>query len=146
MVSSLFRREPPGLPVPRPFRFALNASCLSDGIAFAQSSSFKFASIRQRQSSMPGSHFETSTNPTTPVVGKLTALISDLRKTVRLLEIDIEAEETHADVFDVHSADYSILARNLRARRDNLLATIAMLETASLVARPIREVAWTFGS
>jgi hypothetical protein len=83
---------------------------------------------------MPGSHFETSTNPITPVVGKLAALISDLRRTARLLETDIEAKEIGANVSDVQSADYPILARNLRARRDNLLATIAMLETANWVS------------
>lgn len=73
------------------------------------------------------SHFETSINRATQ---KLTALISDLRRTVHYFDIDIEVEEARANVSDIQSADYPSLARNLRARRDNLLATIAMLETA----------------
>jgi hypothetical protein len=73
------------------------------------------------------SHFETSINRTARA---LTELISDLRRTVRYLAFDIEVEETRAGLFDVQSPEYPVLARGLRARRDNLLATIAILETA----------------
>lgn len=73
------------------------------------------------------SHFETSINRTSHA---LTALISDLRRTVRYFDLDIEVEETRAGIFDVQNAEYPILARSLRTRRDNLLATIAILETA----------------
>jgi hypothetical protein len=73
------------------------------------------------------SHFETSINRTAHA---LTALILDLRRTVRYFDLDIEVEETRAGIFDVQCPEYPILARNLRARRDNLLATIAILEKA----------------
>ena len=65
----------------------------------------------------------------TRVAEQLTVLISDLRGSVRYFDVDIEVEEARARVFDLQSADYPILARQLRARRNNLLATIAMLET-----------------
>jgi hypothetical protein len=73
------------------------------------------------------SHFETSIKRTTDA---LTALISDLRRTAQYFDIDIEVEETRARVSDLQSADYPGVARLLRSRRDNLLTTIAMLETA----------------
>jgi hypothetical protein len=66
-------------------------------------------------------HFETSINR---INHALTALISDLRRTVQYFDVDIEVEETRASV------DYPSVAQILRSRRDNLLATIAMLETA----------------
>ena len=73
------------------------------------------------------SHFETSINR---AAYALTALISDLRRTVRYFDIDIEVEETRAGIVDVRKPEYPISARSLRTRRDNLLATIAMLEAA----------------
>ena len=73
------------------------------------------------------SHFETSINRMSL---NLSALITDLRRVVQYFEIDIEVEETRANVFDVQSTDYPNVARKLRTRRDNLLATIAMLEIA----------------
>lgn len=59
---------------------------------------------------------------------RLWSLISDLAKTVRLLDCDILAEEERTMVFDPQDAAYSMLARTLRIRRDNLKATIAVLE------------------
>jgi hypothetical protein len=76
------------------------------------------------------SRFATSTNQVTRAPEQLTVLISDLRRDVRYFDVDIKIEEVRANVFDMRSADYPILARTLRARRDNLLATIAVLETA----------------
>jgi hypothetical protein len=67
---------------------------------------------------MINTHFETSINRAT---NALTALISDLRRTVQYFDIDIEVEETRASVFNVQSADYPSIARTLRSRRDNLL-------------------------
>jgi hypothetical protein len=47
---------------------------------------------------------------------------------VRLLESDIEAEEERTHCKDRRDAGYSILARTLIARRDNLSVTIAALQ------------------
>jgi hypothetical protein len=48
-----------------------------------------------------------------------------------LLTADIELEEARTGVRDLKNPAYSTLARNLRARRDNLVATIAMLEASA---------------
>ena len=60
---------------------------------------------------------------------KLQALIADLRWHVQLLESDIQDEQKRTGIFDVSSIAYPTLARNLRARRDNLLVTITLLES-----------------
>jgi hypothetical protein len=60
---------------------------------------------------------------------KLHALISDLRWRVQLLDSDIQDEEKRAGISNVSNTAYPILARNLRTRRGNLLATITMLES-----------------
>ena len=75
----------------------------------------------------PKSHFETSNNSVAQDLWQLTLLISDLRRTVHGFETSIEADEYRAKVFDMTKASYRILARNLKARRDNLLVTISML-------------------
>ncbi|MDA9412905.1 hypothetical protein XH80_40745 [Bradyrhizobium sp. CCBAU 45384] len=59
---------------------------------------------------------------------KLDALIADLWWRVRLLNTDILEEEAKAGVFDPQQPTYPPLAASLRARRDNLVATIGMLE------------------
>ncbi|MBV8700925.1 hypothetical protein [Bradyrhizobium sp.] len=75
----------------------------------------------------PTSRLETPvSNPRTTM--KLQALIADLRWQVHLLESDIQDEQKRTGIFDVTSVAYPTLARNLRARRDNLLVTIALLE------------------
>lgn len=56
------------------------------------------------------------------------SLLSDLARTVRQLDCDILTEEEQALIFDPQDATYPMLARALRTRRDNLKATIAMLE------------------
>jgi hypothetical protein len=60
---------------------------------------------------------------------KLRALVTDLQLRVRVLDADIHDEEQRTSIFDVANVAYPILARNLRARRDNLLATIRVLES-----------------
>jgi hypothetical protein len=75
----------------------------------------------------PTSRLETQqNNPRTTL--KLQALIADLRWQVQLLEADIQEEQKRTGIFDVSSIAYPTLARNLRARRDNLLVTITLLE------------------
>ncbi|MCJ9704143.1 MULTISPECIES: hypothetical protein [unclassified Bradyrhizobium] len=59
---------------------------------------------------------------------RLDALIADLWWRVRLLNTDILEEEAKSGVFDVHEPAYPLLALNLRARRDNLVSTIGVLE------------------
>ena len=59
---------------------------------------------------------------------RLDALIADLWWRVRLLNTDILEEEARAGVFDVQQPTYPLLAANLRARRDNLVSTIGVLE------------------
>lgn len=59
---------------------------------------------------------------------QLHALISDLHWRVQMLESDIAEEERNAGNADPGSATYSMLALALRARRDNLLTSIAMLQ------------------
>jgi len=69
---------------------------------------------------------------------RLDALIADLWWRVRLLNTDILEEEAKAGVFDVLAPTYPLLALNLRARRDNLVSTIGVLEER---AKPVSEAA-----
>lgn len=61
-------------------------------------------------------------------VTQLHALISDLRWRVQLLDADIQEEEQKAGAFDPASPAYPMLGLTLRARRDNLIATVATLQ------------------
>ena len=55
------------------------------------------------------------------------SLIADLDPIVDILNGDISAEEQAAGVTDLKRPEYPIFARALRARRDNLMETIAAL-------------------
>ncbi|MDE5442985.1 hypothetical protein GWG65_16290 [Bradyrhizobium sp. CSA207] len=77
----------------------------------------------------PTSRFE-ATMPT-----QLHALISDLRWRTQLLDADIREEERKAGISDPTNLAYPLLALNLRARRDNLQVSIAILESR-LSSRP----------
>jgi hypothetical protein len=59
---------------------------------------------------------------------RIATLIADLSRSVALLTVDIEHEEARAGVRDLSDPAYSVLARSLRTRRDNIGATIASLE------------------
>lgn len=59
---------------------------------------------------------------------RLDALIADLWWRVRLINTDILEEEARSGVFDAQQPNYPLLALNLRARRDNLVSTISVLE------------------
>jgi hypothetical protein len=59
---------------------------------------------------------------------QIETLVIHLSGRVRLLDYDIEAEEKRTRCKDRRDAAYSILARTLVARRDNLSATIASLQ------------------
>jgi hypothetical protein len=55
-------------------------------------------------------------------------MLDDLNRTIRLLDGDIAAEEARTQVFDIFDPLYSMLARTLVARRDNLNVTVAALQ------------------
>ena len=59
---------------------------------------------------------------------QIATLIGNLSRSMELLTVDIEHEETQAGVHDLSDPAYPVLARSLRVRRDNIRATIAMLE------------------
>jgi hypothetical protein len=59
---------------------------------------------------------------------QIATLIGSLSRSVELLTVDIEHEEARAGVRDLADPAYPVLARSLRARRDNIRTTIASLE------------------
>lgn len=60
-------------------------------------------------------------------VAVIPEMIADLERVAQILKIDISTEEERVRVFDTSDSAYPILARSLRARRDNLHETIAAL-------------------
>jgi ABC-type transporter Mla subunit MlaD len=74
------------------------------------------------------SRFETLTNRRVQVQERSERLVSDLRRLVHLLDCNICSEEERTGIFDRANSNYSVTARQLRARRDNLAATISKLE------------------
>ena len=59
---------------------------------------------------------------------QIATLIGSLSRSVDLLTVDIEHEEARTGVRDLADPAYPVLARSLRVRRGNIMATIAMLE------------------
>jgi hypothetical protein len=57
-----------------------------------------------------------------------TSLIADLNRIVQIVSSGIEEEEQETGISDPALPDYPTTARELMARRDNLLRTIAELE------------------
>jgi hypothetical protein len=76
----------------------------------------------------PISRYDTRPNDLRATM-KLRALVADLKLRVQVLDTDIHDEEQRTGIFDTANVTYPILARNLRVRRDNLLATIKVLES-----------------
>ena len=60
---------------------------------------------------------------------QISALIDSISRTVQSLNYDIESEERFTRCWDCRAPAYSSVARNLSARRDNLAATVAALQT-----------------
>ena len=56
------------------------------------------------------------------------SMVEDLQRTIQILLIEICTEEERVQVFDKADPLYSVLARTLTCRRDNLIATVADLE------------------
>jgi len=54
-------------------------------------------------------------------------LIADLYRIIAILDADIAAEEEQVGVVDLTRPEYPILARKLRARRDNLVEAVGQL-------------------
>jgi hypothetical protein len=59
---------------------------------------------------------------------RIATLINSLTRSASILAADIEHEEAQTRVRDLRDPGYPELARNLRTRRDNLLATVTSLE------------------
>jgi len=78
---------------------------------------------------IPRSETQPDNLPELRATVKLRALVADLHLRVQVLDTDIHDEEQRTSMFDVTSVAYPVLARNLRIRRDNLMATIRMLES-----------------
>jgi hypothetical protein len=74
------------------------------------------------------SRFETLTKRNVLIQERTERFISDLRRLVQLLDADINIEEERTGIFDLTSPDYSVAARQLRTRRENLTDTISRLE------------------
>jgi hypothetical protein len=56
------------------------------------------------------------------------SMVEDFERTIQILQIDICTEEERVRVFDKADPLYSVLARTLTSRRDNLIVTVADLE------------------
>jgi multidrug resistance efflux pump len=65
----------------------------------------------------------------------LREMISDLERRVQLLDCDIFTEEERSRVSNPADPAYSMLARTLKTRRDNLKSTIAALEQRLLTVQ-----------
>ena len=59
---------------------------------------------------------------------RIATLIQHLTRSANLLSVDLDREEAQTGVRDPKSHRYSQLALQLRARRDNLLASVELLE------------------
>ena len=59
---------------------------------------------------------------------RIATLIADLSRSVALLDVDIDYEETRAAIRDLSDPAYPTLAWSLRRRRNKISATIASLE------------------
>jgi hypothetical protein len=73
-------------------------------------------------------HFGNTSDLALREVTRISALICDIDRVVRIFDRDIANEEDLARVYDPSDPTYPMLARTLTARRDNLKETIAALE------------------
>jgi hypothetical protein len=85
-------------------------------------------------------HFDTGEAAQREAV-QIWKMIGDLDRSVQLLDCDIAIEEERTMISDRSNAAYSILARMLVARRDNLRSTIAALEHRISELDQVAEVA-----
>lgn len=73
-------------------------------------------------------HLGISRETTAKEAAVIRSMIEDLGRTIQILQIDICNEEERGRVFNKADPLYSVLARTLTCRRDNLIATVADLE------------------
>ena len=74
------------------------------------------------------SRFKTLTTRSVLIQEKTETFISDLRRLVHLLEANIDADEERVGIFDPTSSNYPDSTRQLRMRREKLIATLFRLE------------------
>ena len=72
--------------------------------------------------------FEKSDYAASRQTSQIRTMIEDLRRGVVLLDTDIEAIEAYERQVDPNNAAYPIAARTIKARRNNLIRTISLLE------------------
>jgi hypothetical protein len=72
---------------------------------------------------------------------KIRKMIYDLDRSVQLLSCDIAAEEQRTRIIDRSDAAYSILARMMGTRRDNLKNTIFALQGRLSTLDQVEQVA-----
>jgi hypothetical protein len=73
-------------------------------------------------------HFGSANDVGLGEAARISKVIGDLDRVVRILDCDVATEEELARVLDPFKINYPVLARALTARRDNLKQTIAALE------------------
>jgi hypothetical protein len=89
-------------------------------------------------------HFERAGQTAATEVERIKAIIVGLNRTANMLDQDVGAEEARSGVSDRSDSRYSILARDIATRSENLKATIAALEarltsTGSRAATEVRK-------
>ena len=72
--------------------------------------------------------FGTEVEAAATAAAQIKTLIDSISRCAQLLNYDIETEEERTRCWDCRDPAYSVLARSLSARRDNLAATIAALQ------------------
>jgi hypothetical protein len=107
--------------LPHSYDGKLLATPRSNSLACANAGQRSFEMKHQRD-------FETSSQGLREAL-RVNSLIRDLDRIVLLIDSDIAREEKESGVSDLSNAVYSLAARLLRVRRDNLSHTIASLQT-----------------
>jgi hypothetical protein len=74
-------------------------------------------------------HFENVSRTSVREAECIGTMIAEMRRVVQVLDCDVRTDEGRSRIFDRSDANYPMLARTLVARRENLKATIAALET-----------------
>jgi septation ring formation regulator EzrA len=73
-------------------------------------------------------HFEIESEKARREATQIRTMLVDINRIVEILASDIATEEEGSQIFDRSDPAYSILARTLATRRNNLKVTIAALE------------------
>jgi hypothetical protein len=101
---------------------------LASDLLFERMHQHAFQNGPTRGSSMTNSYRSETLRSIATNQLRIATLINNLTWSASILAADIEHEEVQTRVRDLREPGYPALARNLRARRDNLLATVASLE------------------